>query len=223
MRPIRKGEKRGWPIRNRGKEGRERIGEASDLLDPVSPATRLDSFHLFRRFFVYFYGEPCQTTTWETLHDLPSTYSTQKMDENWPWLCENRTVGAASSRAAIGRFWKPHRQPPPSIGSSLPQEQSPINLGGLIACLRMNQKTPFIGFPAVRGKFEVFPGQIDLSHRYESCSTHWDLHFCEVWEFLEIVDFFGESGQPTATYSGSWQRAVDDIFRLNYVPWVQFW
>lgn len=54
------------------------------------------------------------------------------------------------------------------------------------------------------GKIDHLPSTFGLHGRYESCSTHWDLHFCEVWEFLEIVGFSGESGLPTATRGGAW-------------------
>ena len=50
-------------------------------------------------------------------------------------------------------------------------------------------KNTHIRVPAVHGQFGVFSGQIGLGHMYKIYSTCWDLHSCEIWEFLEKVEF----------------------------------
>ena len=59
--------------------------------------------------------------------------------------------------------------------------------------MRTNQEHPFLGFPAGFRKIGAFSGQIGLSHRYESCSSHRDIYSCQIWEFLEM-DFPASRG-----------------------------
>ena len=118
---------------------------------------------------------------------------------------------------AIRRSGGFHHRLPPLINSPWTQEQDPTNDRSVGTREKSNRRTPILGFLTGSCRFKAFSGQIGLGHIYKTCSIHLDLHFCKIWEFLEIVDFSGESGQLTAVCGGGWAEASPDLPRLNLI------
>ena len=146
-----------------------------------------------------------------------------KIDTKWWRFHEEYPVGAVKDLPEIHQFWNVFFQLPPSLDFPWGLEQCPIDGWSVGVDLRTNQEHPNSKVLAGSWRFEAFLGQIGLGHMYKTCSTQWDLHFCEVWDFLEIVYFSSESGRSTVVYGGAWAEASPDLPRLNLILQFHMW